>query len=152
MVDPVVVMVRKGEALRFKTREDLVGKKGVTNEGESYGSEFDKFMHERLTVERTKGTGAALRELIDGKADYMVVGLYPGRAEARRLGIQDRVEALHPFLLSADMFIAFSKKSPCRKYVKPFGAKIADMGKAGTVQTMLLYATSEWEKSLAKTR
>ena len=152
MIDPVVVMVRKGEGFRFNTREDLVGKKGVTNEGESYGSDFDHFMHERLTVARAKGTGATFQELIEGKADYMIVGLYPGRAEARRLGIQDKVEALPQSLISADMFIAFSKKSSCHKYLKAFGAKVADMVKGHSVQTMLLDATSEWEKSLAKSR
>ncbi len=152
MIDPVVVMVRKGDPFRLTRREDLVGKKGVTNEGESYGLEFDKFMRERLSVQRAKGTGAALHALVEGKADYMIVGLYPGRAEARRLGIQERVETLHPSLLSEDMFIAFSKKSPCRNYVKEFGAKVADMVKAGSVQTMLLDAASEWEKSFAKNR
>lgn len=152
MIDPVVVMVRKGEAFRFNTREDLVGKKGVTNEGESYGSDFDKFMNERLTVARAKGTGATFHELIEGKADYMIVGLYPGRAEARRLGIQDKVEALPQPLISADMFIAFSKKSSCRGYLKAFGAKVADMVKGHSMQTMLLDATSEWEKNLAKNR
>lgn len=145
MIDPVVVMVREGEALPFSKWDDLVGKKGVTNEGESYGSEFDKFMVERLTVSRAKGTEATFRELVDGKADYMIVGLYPGQAEAARLGIKDRVEALSPFLLSADMFIAVSKKSPCRRHLKAFGAKVAAMVKDGSVQTMLLNATSVWE-------
>ena len=152
MIDPVVVMVRKDEAFPFDKWENLLGRKGVTNEGESYGSNFDKFMRERLTVARAKGTGAAFHELIEGKADYMIVGLYPGRAEARRLGIQEQVEALRQPLISADMFIAFSKKSACREHIKAFGPRIAALVKDGSVQSKLLDATSEWEKSLAKSR
>lgn len=149
MIDPVVVMVRKGHTFPFREWKDLVGKKGVTNEGESYGPEFDQFIAERLTVARAKGTEATFREVIDGKADYMIVGLYPGRAEAARLGIKDRVEALPQYILSADMFIAFSKKSPCRRHRDAFGVKVETMAGDGSVQTLLLNATSEWESRLA---
>lgn len=149
MIDPVVVMVRKGHTFPFKEWKDLIGKKGVTNEGESYGPEFDQFIAERLTVARAKGTEATFHRLLDGKADYMIVGLYPGRAEAARLGINNRVEALPQYILSADMFIAFSKKSPCRHRLKAFGAKVVTMVNDGSVQTMLLNATSEWESRLA---
>lgn len=149
MIDPVVVMVRKGHAFPFSEWKDLVAKTGVTNEGESYGPEFDTFMAERLTVSRAKGTEATFRHLLDGKADYMIVGLYPGQTEAARLGVKDRVEALPQFLLSADMFIAFSKKSPCRHHRDAFGAKVETMAKDGTIETMLFNSVTEWESSLA---
>ena len=42
--DDVAVFVLKGKGFEFKGQDDLIGKKGVTNEGESYGNDFDAFM------------------------------------------------------------------------------------------------------------
>lgn len=145
MIDPVVVMVPKGKAFAFTGRDDLVGKKGVTNEGESYGVEFDDFMAKKLDVARSKGVDHAFSDLLDGKADYMIVGLYPGLAEAARFGVKERIEPLEPALLAADMFVAFSKKSPCLGQMEAFGRKIAERRQDGSFEPMMTEATAAWD-------
>lgn len=45
--DAVVVFVAKRKEFPFKGHDDLIGKKGVTNQGESYGTEFDAFIKEQ---------------------------------------------------------------------------------------------------------
>jgi polar amino acid transport system substrate-binding protein len=147
LIDPVVVMVPKGKGFAFRGREDLVGKRGVTNAGESYGSEFDSFMAQKLTVARSNGTDQAFKDLLSGKADYMIVGLYPGLAAAAQDGVRDQIEPLKTQLLKADMFIAFSKKSPCLSQVKAFGRKINAMRTNGTVKTILQDATQKWDSA-----
>jgi polar amino acid transport system substrate-binding protein len=147
LVDPVVVMVPKGKAFPFRGRQDLVGKKGVTNAGESYGSEFDGFMAQKLSVARSDGTDQALRDLLSGKADYMIVGLYPGLAAAAKIGVKDRIEPLKPELLKADMFIAFSKKSPCLSRIKAFWAKVRAMRTNGAIKAMIEDATRQWDSA-----
>jgi polar amino acid transport system substrate-binding protein len=42
----------------------LIGKKGATNQGESYANEFDTFMKDELNVERTNGLDAAFADLV----------------------------------------------------------------------------------------
>jgi polar amino acid transport system substrate-binding protein len=54
MFDDVAVFVAKGKAFPFTGQDDLIGKKGVTSEGESYGNAFDAFMKDKLDVARTK--------------------------------------------------------------------------------------------------
>ena len=147
MIDPVVVMVAKGKEFPFRGREDLVGKKGVTNAGESYGSDLDAFIAQKLTVARTNGTEAAFKDLLSGKADYLIVGLYPGLADAADHGVKDRIEPLKTQLMKADMFIAFSKKSPCRSLIKPFGSKINAMRGNGTISTILENAIKTWNSA-----
>jgi polar amino acid transport system substrate-binding protein len=147
MIDPVVVMVAKGKEFPFRGREDLVGRKGVTNAGESYGSELDAFIAQKLTVARTNGTAQAFDDLLSGKADYLIVGLYPGLADAADHGVKNRVEPLKTQLMKADMFIAFSKKSPCLPLIKPFGAKINAMRNNGSLNTMLENAIKTWNSS-----
>ena len=44
MYDDVAIFVVKGKEFSFKGKDDLIGKKGVTNKGESYGNEFDAFL------------------------------------------------------------------------------------------------------------
>ena len=147
MIDPVVVMVPKGKAFPFSGRRDLVGKKGVTNAGESYGSEFDGFMAQKLTVTRSNGTDQAFKDLLSGKADYMIVGLYPGLADAAKAGVKNQIEPLKTQLLKADMFIAFSKKSPCLAQLKAFGRKVSAMRTNGSITSIIRDATKTWDSA-----
>ena len=91
MFDDVAVFVFKGKEFPFKGPDDLVGKKGVTNQGESYGNDFDAFIKDRLDVARTAGIDAAFKDLVAGKADYLIAGYYPGLAEAAKAGLKDQI-------------------------------------------------------------
>lgn len=146
-VDPVVVIVPKGKAFPFHGRQDLVGKRGVTNAGESYGSEFDGFMAQKLTVARSNGVDQAFKDLLSGKADYMIVGQYPGLDIAAQTGVMNQIELLKPPLLKADMFIAFSKKSPCLGLTETFGRKVSVMRASGAIATIMQAATKTWDST-----
>jgi polar amino acid transport system substrate-binding protein len=143
--DPVVVFVAKDRLFDFKGQDDLIGKKGATNKGESYGTQFDAFMKDKLDVARTDGIDAAFDDLLAGKADYVIAGYYPGISEADRMDIDDKIEALEPALLSAEMFVAFSKKSPCAPLAPKFGQHIAEMTTDGRFHKMLIDAIAEWD-------
>jgi len=143
--DPVVVFVAKDKTFDFKGQDDLIGKKGATNKGESYGTQFDAFMKDKLDVARTDGIDDAFDDLLAGKADYVIAGYYPGISEADRMDIDDKIEALEPALLSAEMFVAFSKKSPCAALAPKFGQEITAMTTDGRFHQMLIDAIAEWD-------
>jgi polar amino acid transport system substrate-binding protein len=145
MFDEVVIFIAKGKGFPFKGENDLIGKKGVTNQGESYGNDFDAFIKDKLTVARTDGIDAAFKDLLAGKADYLIAGYYSGLAEAAKAGVKDQVEPLSPAILEAEMFVAFSKKSPCRSLAPGFSQGITEMTTNGSFDTMLQDATSAWE-------
>jgi len=145
MYDDVAVFVAKGREFPFKSKEDLVDKKGVTNKGESYGNEFDAFMKDKLDVARVNGIDAAFEELLAGKADYLIAGYYPGLAEAAKAGLKDKVVPLDQALLTAEMFVAFSKESPCRSLAPKFGQGITELTTDGSFDKMLNEATAEWD-------
>src|SRR5262245_66179011 len=96
--DDVAIFVVKGKEFPFTGQDDLIGKKGVTNQGESYGNEFDAFMKDRLDVARANGIDAAFKDLLDGKADYLIAGYFPGLAEAAKEDNKDKVVALNQAL------------------------------------------------------
>jgi polar amino acid transport system substrate-binding protein len=138
MRDPVVIAVRKGSSFPFEKWDDLKGKNGITNEGESYGTEFDAFMSKNLTVVRAKGIDKAFRALLDKKADYLIMGMYPARKEMKKLGVGSQVEFLPKELSSFDMYVAFSKKSKCSDALKNgFAAKIKEYEAQGKVKQLL---------------
>ena len=145
MFDEVVIFVAKDKSFAYKGQDDLIGKKGVTNEGESYGTDFDAFIKDKLTVARADGIDAAFKELLAGNADYLIAGYYSGLAEAAKDGVKDQVEALSPTILEAEMFIAFSKKSPCRSLAPGFSQGMTEMTTDGRFDTILQDATTAWE-------
>ena len=150
MFDDVAVFVVKGKEFPFKGPDDLVGKKGVTNQGESYGNDFDAFMKDKLNVSRTAGIDAAFKDLVAGKADYLIAGYYPGLAEAAKAGLKDQIVPLDQAVVTAEMFVAFSKKSPCRSLAERFGKGITDLTTNDKFDAMLDDAIKAWDGAQAK--
>jgi polar amino acid transport system substrate-binding protein len=147
MLDPDVIVVRKGEEFPYRKWEDLKGRRGVTNAGESFGNRFDAFMKKELTVARAQGVGQAFEALLNKQADYLIIGLYPGKAEVRRLGISAKVNFLPEELVTADMYIAFSKKSKCYQALSSgFAAKLKSAVQQGRVQQLLGSAEKQLQK------
>jgi polar amino acid transport system substrate-binding protein len=144
--DPVVLFVAKDKKFPYKDQNDLIGKKGATNQGESYGNEFDTFIKDKLNVQRTDGLDAAFDDLVTGKVDYVIAGYYPGSAEVAKMGLKDKVEALDPGLLSAEMFVAFSKKSPCASLAPKFGEGITKLTTDGSFNQMLTGSIAKWDE------
>lgn len=149
MFDDVAIFVVKGKEFPFKGQDDLIGKKGVTNQGESYGNAFDAFMKDKLDVARTDGIDDAFKDLLAGKADYLIAGYYPGLADAAKAGIKDQVVPLDQALLTAEMFVAFSKKSPCRSLAEGFGKGITEMTTDGRFDKILTDAMTAWDNANA---
>ena len=150
MFDDVAIFVVKGKEFPFKGQDDLIGKKGVTNQGESYGTDFDAFIKDKLDVTRTPGINAAFKDLVAGKADYLIAGYYPGVAEAAKDGLKDQIVPLDQAVVTAEMFVAFSKKSPCRSLAEAFGKGITELTTDGRFDAMLDEANKGWDAAQAK--
>ena len=140
MADPVAVVVRKGSRLAFAKWADLKGHKGITNAGESYGDAFDAYMTKELTVARAAGVDKAFGALLAGQADYMIIGLYPGRTVARDMKIAGKVTFLPKELVSAPMYVALSKQSKCGALRAGFAAEIKKAVAGGAVKKLLAKA------------
>lgn len=137
MMDPVSVVVRKGEGFAYAGWDDLKGRKGVTNAGESFGNKFDAFMASDLTVARADGVDKALGALMDKSADYLIIGLYPGKLEAEKMGLTAKVEFLDKPIDSFGMYVGFSKASKCNAMKLDFAELLAKGVETGRVKKLI---------------
>jgi polar amino acid transport system substrate-binding protein len=90
MTDPVAVFYKKNSPINFNKWDDLIGKKGVTTLGDSWGEDFDKFIKDKLQMSRTEKVEQCLQILDSGRADYMIFALYPGIIQINKLKFQDK--------------------------------------------------------------
>jgi len=137
MTDPVSIVVRRGEGFAFSKWEDLKGRKGVTNEGESFGNKFDGFMASSLTVKRAQSVDKAFKALENKSADYLIIALYPGQILARKLGLAAKVEFLPKEVDSFGMYVGFSKKSKCNALKTAFAGRLRKEVEAGRFESIL---------------
>ncbi len=147
MLDPVSVVIRKGDNFKFTQWSDLKGHRGVTNQGESYGSQFDAYIKTDLNVARSNGVDQAFTQLLNKQADYLIIGTYPGKLEARKLKLDSKVVFLPKSVLTADMYIAFSKKSKCYAQLeKGFAEGIKKAVASGEVNQLIESANQQFYK------
>lgn len=133
MIDPVSIFVLKGKTFPFKKWEDLIGKKGNTVRGESYGKNFDSFIIERLEIERVTTVAQNFFKLEKERIDYAIIGLYPGLSNASIIGFKEKIEVLPQNITEENLYMAFSKKSKHIKLIPQVNEIIIRLKKEGLI-------------------
>lgn len=115
--DPTVIFVWRNKEFKYNTLEDLKGKEGTANLGDSFGIKVDAFIEEHLSVQRTVTIDSNFRLLEIGRANYFIYGLLPGKAQALRYGYGDLVKSLPIPLAIEKIHLGISKKSSFRHLI-----------------------------------
>lgn len=140
--DPSSVVTRTDTALGYKGWASLVGKKGLVSDGESYGSKFDTYMAERLTVQKVKGFPALLTALESGAAEYGLIGYYAALTGAPK----DKVKIAVKSFVSQPMYIAFGKNSACRSLEPAFRKGVKAAIRNGMIDKLWKIGLSDFEQ------
>jgi len=131
--DPVAIFVSKDRGFPYGSWKDLIGKRGTSTIGDSYGQTFDDFINAKLKVKRLRTVEGNFRDLLNGQADYFIYSMYAGLLGSHKAGVADRVTFLKPFAASENWYLAVSKKSPYAKYVPEINKILAGLAQDGTV-------------------
>jgi len=76
----------------------------------------------------------------------VIAAYYPGTAELARLGHGEKIAPLEPELFSEELFVAFSKKSPCAALSQKFGKGIiTEMTEDGSFREIVGEALRDWD-------
>ncbi len=137
MDDPNVVWVWQGRTFPFEKWDDLIGKTGTAVLGDSYGPEFDKFITEKLKMDRVHSILSNFKKLESGRSDYMPFSLHAGMIAARREGYGDKLVHLPTPLLSEGLYFAVSKKSEFGDLLPKIDAGIRKYKADGTIDRLI---------------
>ncbi len=143
---PVVILVKKGDKFSITSWNNLVGKKGVANTGESFGEKFDTFIREKLDVTYTNYE-RAFQMLAEDVADYLIIDLYPAVIYSKMLLAEDKVEYLDNPATVQHFHVTISKKSPHLGLMPKINSRIAALKEQGNIKKMALEQYTYWHKT-----
>lgn len=135
--DPISVFVNKDDMFSLAKWDDLITKRGCVPLGESYGEKLDKFVKDKLTVDKAHDLDQCLRMLERGRIDYVLFSKYHVQMELAKKGLSDKIRALAYHMTSQKVHMAFSKKSPFVRLVPKINAEIERLEKEGLIEKLL---------------
>jgi polar amino acid transport system substrate-binding protein len=108
-----MIWVRQNEAFPYHGWSDLIGHSGGTLVNNSYGQAFDDYAKDNLSLEAVPTASQAFQKLILKRNDFVIFEQFPGRALAKKLGVDTAVEPLEPPISSEGLYLALSRNSQC---------------------------------------
>lgn len=151
MDSPVVMVTKKGDSFRCNCWEDMIGKKGVAGQGESFGDEFDSFIKKSLDVTFTTYE-RAFEMLEEDTADYLIIDLFPAIIYSKLLMVEDRIEYMEKPITVQQFHLAFSKKSPYADKVPAINEKVKNLKAQGKIKNLAVAQYKEWNRTFAERR
>ena len=118
--NPFIVVSRKTKKIDVEDISELKGLKGVVRKEEEVYPLIRGLLPTDTKIEVVDGPETAFRLLLSGDADFMITSPYAAEAEAKRFKIKDKLYFAQKVLRHIKYFMAFSKKSMCRRYKKIF--------------------------------
>ena len=146
---PIVVVVKQGYEFKLTHWIDLAGKKGVSNLGESYGEDLDRFINTKLDVTYVP-LERAIQELVRGEADYMIIDLYTALVYENFLQGKQAVSVLEPALSVQDFHFAINKDSELASHLQEINGKITELSGTDEITNLLLMQFDKWKQLTAK--
>jgi ABC-type amino acid transport substrate-binding protein len=105
--------VRSQPDFIYAGRRDLVGKKGAVVAGNRFASDFDAFAKGNLQLASTPTFSDGVKDLLAGKADYLLHERYSAVAQAAKAGVLDQLLRLQPAVSTRGMHLAVAHDSAC---------------------------------------
>ena len=144
---PTVVVVLKGNEFKFSSWDTLIGKKGVSNIGESYGDTFDQFLNTKLDVS-FHPFERAIQLLARNEADYLIADLYTALIYSRLLMEEESISILDPPITTQSFHFAVQKDSQLASSIPEINKKIQDKYKSGEIKNLFLIHFDNWTKRI----
>jgi len=146
---PTVIVVLKGKEFPFGRWESLIGKRGVSNIGESYGQQFDTFIKNKLSVQFI-AFERAIELLTLGEADYLIVDLYTALIYSRLLRGENAITILDPPVTTQSFHITIGKDSPMAVQMPAINKKLYRLINDGSVEKLFYKHFESWKTLIAK--
>jgi polar amino acid transport system substrate-binding protein len=147
--NPMAIFTRQDRRFDYNRPEDLVGKLGGRSAGDRFGDAFDRYAEQFLKLEDADNLGLNYSKLVAGRIDYVVTGLYTGRAQLLSSGLADRIAPLPTLVNKGEIHLGISRRSPCLGLLGALDAKLLAAQKAGLPAQLLEDALRQWQQRAA---
>jgi len=146
--NPTSVFVRAGEGIKgFSGRESLRGLAGGVTRGTRFGGGLDEYVAEHLKVEEGPGIKENFSKLEAHRFDYFISPHYPAMTYLVTSGQESQFEVLKPFVAEANVYVGWSRKSPCLDRLKEFDAMLRRYMGGIKPATMVNSSFDDWRRS-----
>lgn len=140
------VWVRETAPFLYRHWPDLLGKRGGTLIGNSFGQGFDQYAEQNLKIDAVRSIEQSFQMALAGRVDYVLYEQLQGRVKLRRLGIADQFVALETPISKEGLFFAFSKKSACNTvaFREAFSAQLNRLMEEGRLDVLIEQYTDQY--------
>ena len=144
--NPFVPFVLTKSRTILKNWDDLAGLIGGANLGDRFGEPLDTMVGDFLYIERASDAFLNFKKLTYGRIDYFIHGLYIGKAQLIKFGMEQSIQPLPEIISLGEIHNGFSKKSSCLSLLPKFDFELASMRKRGKIAKLVKLNTAKWVK------
>lgn len=135
--DEVRIFTRQGAEFPFTKLDDLKGLRGVKPLGVSLGKDFEDFAARHLDVREVPSYPGMIRQVAQGRADYMGLALYNGMRQIELAGLAGKVVPLSYPVAVNGVHLILSPNSPCADRLEGFNLAIEELRDSGEVSAII---------------
>ena len=133
LTEHIHIFTRKSRQLSITSLADLSDFHGLRPLGGSYGQTFDAYAQQYLKLKGVSPKSTMLKMLLHDRADYLVLLERDGMEEVIKPEFAEKVKMHENPQIPIDVFIAFSKNSPCLSYLASINQHLEKMSRNGTL-------------------
>lgn len=137
IAEPVSVFFYHNNQIDYNHWQDLIGMKGGTVLGESFGQEFDSFAKKNLDIIRLSGITQSFKMLKRNRLQYSLYALYPGLIKIIDADMKGQILHSSNYVSTQNAYQAFSKKSNFIKHLPYFNNRVKELKADGSVQRFI---------------
>lgn len=148
--NPMAVFATRARPVKFDGFADLIGRRGGRSKGDRFGDEFDRFAEQHLALEDADSLEINFQKLLAGRVDYVVTGLYTGRAHLLAAGLGQKIAPLPRLVNEGFIHHGFARRSPCAALASAVDARLAAALRSGLTARLLEEALQQWQRRQAQ--
>ena len=137
IAEPVGLFFYHKNQIDYKNWQDLIGIKGGTVLGESFGQEFDNFAKKHLDIIRLSGITQSFKMLKRNRLQYSLYALYPGLIKINDANMNSQIISSPNYISTQNAYQAFSKKSKFIIHLPYFNKRVKELKDDGIVQKLI---------------
>ena len=146
--NPIVIFMRREDQLKPGWQwDELIPLHGGQAAGDSFGSPFDEFLKQHLTMQTAPTVVQNFKKLLWRRIDFYVTSLYLGKLWLAKSGNSRYVGVLLPPVSEQAITIAFSKRSRNVKLLAELDARLAELRQKGVLDQIFAQAMTEAQQT-----